>query len=207
MRTFFLRTKAGCFRYRGQLLSAMAHLTLLLFVVGGVGRSPQVRPYRLPGTVLGDTVLTYYSPGSSHPVTSPSPFKNPKKTKAAPVVRPVPSTAEIDRSEAVEAKAGVGTATESGVGEGDISIALLNYSPFPAPDLSSLPHGTGGDVILDAVIDEHGNISELTLLKGLGSPVDDSVIATARQWRYVPAMRNGVPVVSEQELHFHYERG
>jgi hypothetical protein len=29
---------------------------------------------------------------------------------------------------------------------------------------------------------------------------------TVNQWTYVPAMKNGVPVASVQELHFHYER-
>jgi protein TonB len=37
--------------------------------------------------------------------------------------------------------------------------------------------------------------------------VDETVIAAVRQWEYTPAKKNGVPVVSEQELHFHYERG
>ena len=62
-------------------------------------------------------------------------------------------------------------------------------------------------MILDAVIDDHGKITQLTLVKGLGSPVDETVIATVQQWTYTPAMKNGVPVASEQELHFHYERG
>jgi protein TonB len=61
-------------------------------------------------------------------------------------------------------------------------------------------------VILDAVIDEHGKISDLKLMHGLGQPIDDVVIATVRQWSFAPATRNGVPIPSEQELHFHYER-
>lgn len=86
-------------------------------------------------------------------------------------------------------------------------LALETYFTYPKPDLSSLPHGTEGDVILDAVVDEEGKIAKLTLVKGLGSPVDDMVIATVQQWRYTPAMRQGVPVASERERHFHYERG
>jgi protein TonB len=81
------------------------------------------------------------------------------------------------------------------------------HFPYPHPDLSALAHGTRGDVILDAVIDEHGRITGLTLLKGLDPSVDQAVIATVRQWLFTPATRDGVPVVSEQEFHFHYERG
>jgi len=61
-------------------------------------------------------------------------------------------------------------------------------------------------VILDAVVDQNGKIAELRLIQGLGPAIDNVVIATVKQWSYTPATRNGVPVVSEQELHFHYER-
>jgi len=58
----------------------------------------------------------------------------------------------------------------------------------------------------DYAIDEHGKIAELTLLQGLGPTIDDEVIQTVDQWIYTPATKNGVPVPSIQELHFHYER-
>jgi len=90
---------------------------------------------------------------------------------------------------------------------GEISLALEKYFPYPKPDLSSLPHGTRGDVILDAVVGADGKIEELTLVQGLGPAIDSVVIATVKEWSYIPAMRGGVPVPSKQELHFHYERG
>jgi protein TonB len=70
-----------------------------------------------------------------------------------------------------------------------------------------LPSGTKGDVILDVVIDETGKISDLKLVKGIAQPIDETVIATVRQWTFNPASRDGQPVASEQELHFHYEKG
>jgi periplasmic protein TonB len=207
MRKFLSEIRTRFSRQKGTVLSVAAHLSLLLCLFGGIGVSPRVMPYRLPGTAKGDILLTYYSPGSVQPVTSKSPFKSPEKAKPVATIHPAPPAPQPEHSQATETKTGVGTAAESGLGEGDITIALQSYFPYPKPDLSSLPHGTHGDVILNAVIDADGKISELTLLKGLGSPVDETVIATVQQWRYTPAMRNGVPVVSEQELHFHYERG
>jgi len=207
MHSFSSRIWVRCLRYRGELLSVAAHLVLLLCFVGGTGRFASVTPYRLPGTAKGVTLLTYYQPGSMHPVSSDTPLKSREKRKASPVAQPVPSLPQPELAHAVQTQPGVGISAQSGLGEGDITIALQSYFPYPKPDLSGLPRGTKGDVILNAVIDEHGNISELTLLKGLGSPVDESVIATVQQWHYTPAMKNGVPVVSEQELHFHYERG
>jgi protein TonB len=207
MQTFLLRTRATISQHRGELLSVAAHLALLSCLFGGIRISPRIVPARLPGTVEGDTLLTYYAPGSIKPIASKSPFKNPVRKKPVAAATPVPAPPQVEQAQATETKAGVGTAAESGQGEGDITIALETYFPYPKPDLSSLPHGTKGDVILDAVIDEHGKISELTLLKGLGSPVDESVIAIVQQWQYTPAKKNGVPVASERELHFHYERG
>jgi protein TonB len=79
--------------------------------------------------------------------------------------------------------------------------------PPPHPDLTQLPSGTRGDVIVDVVIDKTGRIAKFTMTRGLGHGVDETVLATIKQWTFQPATRNGVPVSSEQELLFHYERG
>jgi protein TonB len=207
MRTFYLRIRDEGLRHRGALTSAAAHLVVLLCLAGGLGRGPQVVPYRLPGTAQGVTLLTYYSPGSARPVAAETTHKVREKTKPAIVRTPVASVPQVVPPATAGSQAGVGNAAQSGLGEGDITIALETYFPSPNPDLSGLPHGTKGDVILDAVVDEHGKISQLTLIKGLGGSVDEAVLATVRQWTYTPAMRQGVPVASERELHFHYERG
>jgi len=200
-----LGIRARLSRHRSGLISLAVHAVLLLCLVGGIRLAPRMAPYRLPGTQKGVTFLTYYQSGSRQPVAAETLRKKPQKPK--PTAIPVPSVPKLDPSHAAGSQAGVGSSAQSGLGEGDITLALETYFPFPTPDLTVLPHGTKGDVILDAVVDEHGNISQLTLLKGLGSAVDDSVIATVRQWKYTPAMRQGVPVASERELHFHYERG
>jgi len=208
MLSFLTPSQAERPHSRGPLLSAGAHVCLLLLVVGGVGRiAPKVTPYRLPGTALGVSTLTYYSPGSPQLLTSESPAKSKEKRRTVASTQHTLEAPQVARTQQAQTEVGIGASARSGLGEGDITIALQTYFPYPKPDLSSLPHGTKGDVILDAVIDEHGKIAQLTLLKGLGSPIDESVIATVQAWSYTPAMKNGVPVSSEQELHFHYERG
>ena len=193
---------------RTTVVSAAIHAGLLALLVGGFHFGAKVAPYRLPGTETGVRTLTYFSAGNPHPHALDAPVKDAQTEKRAvdtahdALEPPKPASAP-----ATPADAGSGDAVKSGVGEGNISIALQKYFPYPKPDLSSMPHGTSGDVILDAVIDEHGEISGLTLLKGLGDPIDRNVIATVQQWSYTPAMKDGVPVASEQELHFHYERG
>ena len=92
------------------------------------------------------------------------------------------------------------------LGEGNINIARASYFPSPKPDLSVLPRGTKGDVILDVVIDTTGKIADIKMTSGLGHGIDETVIATVQQWVFHPATRDGQPVASEQELHFHYEK-
>lgn len=191
---------------QGPVFSVVVHAAIILAVTVWIYRTPRIAPFRLPGTAKGHTLLTYYSPGSSKPSATDSPVRS-KRTKDAKsesrkavvetAVPPAPPHAD----------AGIGATTDSGLGEGDIRIALLQHFPSPHPDLSAMAHGTKGDIVLDAVIDEHGRIATLTLLKGLDPTIDQTVIATVRQWLFTPATKDGVPVVSEQEFHFHYERG
>jgi protein TonB len=192
--------------FRTGAVSATVHVVVLLAVLGVFNRSRRIAGYKLPGTAAGVTMLAYYNPGSAAHAHGQIPVKksapvDPKQTIHAPLAVAKPAEAQPP-----SAQAGSGSSTQSGLGEGNISIALQKHFPYPTPNLSSLPHGTHGDVILNAVIDEHGKISDLTLLQGLGPAIDDIVIATVRQWDYTPATKNGVPIPSEQELHFHYER-
>jgi protein TonB len=189
---------------QGPVLSIAVHATLLLAIAVWMHRTPRIAPFKLPGTARGLTLLTYYSPGSRNPSATDSPVRSARTTNAKaesrkPADKPAPP-------QPPPADAGTASTTESGLGEGDIRIALLQHFPYPHPDLSALAHGTKGDIILDAVIDDHGKITQLTLVKGLEPSIDQAVIATVRQWLFTPATKGGVPVPSEQEFHFHYER-
>jgi protein TonB len=185
------------------LLSATIHVIALLGILGVLHSGQKVAPYKIPGTAQGITLLTYYAPGSPAQAVNDVPVKQTiKPTSAATLHSPV-APPKPKEPAAPAAETGTGSSPESGLGEGDIRIAFQTFSPHPTPDL---PHGIKGDVILNAVIDEHGKIADLTLLKGLGPAIDDTVIATVKQWSFTPATRNGIPIPSEQELHFHYER-
>ena len=128
------------------------------------------------------------------------------KPQPKSVVHSTVAAPQTQEATALNTERGVGDAGQSGIGDGNITIALQKFFPYPTPSLATLPRGTAGDVILNAVIDEHGKISELTLLQGLGPAIDNEVIQTVNQWVYTPATKDGVPVPSVQELHFHYER-
>ena len=182
---------------------------MLSLVLGLAVKTPRLAEAKLPGTAFGTATLTYYSPGgpphdSARLPPRPKPSPTPVPTPLPPP--PLP-TKQPDADDKTVAEKGTGSSIESGLGEGDLQIALPTFSPAPKPNLTVMASGTAGDVVLDAVIDEHGHIRELKLLKGLGPAIDESVIATVQQWVYTPATRDGKPVASGQELHFHYERG
>ena len=193
--------------WRAPAVSVGLHaVLLLLFLAVPTGRGPRFAKLQVPGTALGNTTLVYYSPGGP-PKQAHQPAlhlqASPQPTLAA-LPTPAESTVPKDQT---SADLGMGDSKESGLGDGDLRIALPTYSPTPRPSLSTMAAGATGDVVLDAEIDEQGHIRELKVLKGLGDAIDKTVLATVQQWGFTPAMRNGQPVPSGQELHFHYERG
>ncbi|HZD48559.1 MAG TPA: TonB family protein [Silvibacterium sp.] len=168
--------------------------------------SVRVREF-LPGTPRGARIELSYLPGGAaaavpelkHKQTpavvkearlSAPPRVMPKPTPAAQAPTPSPGATSDSSNEAL--------------GTEDIRIALTTYSPSPKPDLSRLPRGTQGDVVLDITIDPTGQVADLQILQTLGYGVDGAVADTVRTWKFSPATKDGVPVASVQELHFHY---
>ncbi len=191
---------------RSSILYASAtHAFLLAAFFFASERTPRTAPTRLPGTEHGLQLLAYYSPGGA----SAQSTSTLQKAQSHPA-QPTPSTSRTAPTIAIQAPSaptadpGSGVAGPSGLGQGNINIALQKFFPPPHPDLSTLPSGSAGDVIVDATIDAEGNITALTLVHGLTDPINNAVLATVRQWTYTPATRDGLPIPSEQELLFHF---
>jgi protein TonB len=196
---------ASTLNRKGTAVSVLVHATVFLAMAGVFVRAPKLVAYRLPGAKQGVQYLTYYSPGSKEAAQSDIAAKAVAKVQPKPVVHSIAASPQPEVATAQNTERGVGDAGQSGIGDGNITIALQKFFPYPTPSLSTLPRGAAGDVILNAVIDEHGRITGLTLLQGLGPAIDNEVIQTVNQWTYTPATKDGVPVPSVQELHFHYE--
>jgi len=54
--------------------------------------------------------------------------------------------------------------------------------------------GSQGLVILGAIIDEEGNVADITVLKGSSESLNEAAVEAARKWKFKPATRNGEPV-------------
>ena len=196
-------------RMASTIVAALIHVALLLTAL----RSPRVfiAPLRLPGSALGTHISLAYLPGRSAQsavlaTVAPRPLAH--RSVAAPVPRPTreTSTALSTHADSPSVSQPDTTHGNDALGTGDVSIALASSFPTPKPDLTSLPRGTSGDVVLDIVIDAAGKVTSITMSRGLGHGIDETVIATVQQWNFHPATRDGQPVPSEQELHFHYEK-
>lgn len=136
-------------------------------------------------------VITPYAPGHTAAAQPPRPKVVPPKDEPKLAMKepepPPPSSGDPS-------------------GEADVTVAMANFYPAPKPDLSVLPHGTRGDVVIDVVIDEEGKVVDTHVDQGLGHGVDEAVIAVLQTWTFYPATKAGKPVPSQQQLLFHYER-
>jgi len=196
--------KSGLVRRIGW--SAAAHAAALLVVVFHSSHRVRVRAF-LPGTPQGARIESSYLPGGASALKAESRHKQASAAPREAKLKLPPRLTPIDPSAAPAPVASPGEtspAFNDALGTEDIRIALTTYSPSPKPDLSHLPHGVQGDVVLDVTIDPTGQIADLQILQTLGYGVDGAVADTVRTWRFSPATKDGVPVASVQELHFHY---
>jgi len=204
------------------VLSVGAHvaaIALFLFFE----RLHPVHVFTLPGTDLGTRVELTYMPGRAPaPMSHPQTRVKPKRVSGPPLMAsatapdadhlpPLPHLTVTEAAPApspnVSSPAAAIPDSTSGSdswGSGSIQIALTTYSPSPAPDLSALPHGVQGDVVVDVTIDPSGKVADLAVLHSLGYGIESSVIGTLKTWTFRPATKDGNPIASVQELHFHF---
>jgi periplasmic protein TonB len=201
-------------------LSITAH-ALAAGVFLFVAQLRPVRVFNLPGTALGTHVDLAYLPGRAPapavrpqarikpqaiatPEKTPTPSLLPSSSApAASQLPPIPAAPSPNASAPASAVPDSSSGSDSW-GSGAIEIALTTYSPSPTPDLSVLPHGVQGDVIVDVTIDPNGKVADLAVLHTLGYGIESSVIGTLRTWTFRPATKDGTPIASVQELHFHF---
>ena len=194
--------------------SAAIHVLLAAVLLWS---GPRVRVQKfVPGTAHGSRIELSYLPSGasfekaegrqpkSHPQTTRVHASEPELSRVAPPkILDLQSVEQTENSPALKS-GGAGTSSNDALGTDNIQIALTTYSPSPRPDLSRLPRGAQGEVVLDVTIDSMGRVADLRVLQALGYGIDEPVVETVRTWTFRPATKDGVPVASMQELHFHF---
>ena len=200
-----LPSRRGSLRSTG--LSVAAHALVLAGLVVALRQHP-VHVFTLPGSSSGTHIELAYLPGRAPAPVIHATAKVKKQPSLAPLA-PMPHLTVTENTPSPSYSSSPATAPDSTAGtdswgSGDMQIALTTYSPSPAPDLSALPHGVQGDVVVDVTIDPTGKVSDLAVLHTLGYGIETSVIGTLKTWTFRPATRDGNPIASVQELHFHF---
>jgi protein TonB len=67
-----------------------------------------------------------------------------------------------------------------------------------------IPSGVQGNVIVEVTIDVQGIVTETRVLQGLGHGIEEKCVAAVRNWRFRPAMMDGRPIPSQQDVYFHF---
>lgn len=113
------------------------------------------------------------------------------------------------------------TQTLSALGHGaeaGLSYGTLNNGPFSGNEIRpALPVTTSdpvaypwelpdleGNVVVEIVIDTHGEIVGKKVLQSLGPKLDEKVLLALANWHFQPATRNGAPIPSKQDAVFHF---
>ena len=130
---------AGASSYRGTGISVAAHVVVMAVAFGWLQRAPRIVPYKLPGTAHGVEFLASYSPGSATEARSVEAKQKTVAPKQTALAHPVLSAPRQVEAQAASVETGTKSSSLSGIGEGDINIALQQYFPYPKPDLSALP--------------------------------------------------------------------
>ena len=69
---------------------------------------------------------------------------------------------------------------------------------------SALAEQRHADVVLTVTIDVDGHVSAVEVASSGGDDLDQAAIVAVRQWTFVPAKRNGVPISSRIRIPFHF---
>jgi protein TonB len=199
------------------VVSAAAHAALLALLIAPLGL--RVKPRMLPpATRCCFTMLE--TAGGSHTPAMPVPgvpgmqatrtpdhdLEMQKKrmdptrpAKAAKAAAPPPASQSTGT--------GTGTAaTGSGSDNQNATPAFPVFSPKPPVNDRALLPPSEQQIVVDVNVSAAGEVTAESLVKGVGTSLDQIVLDTVKTWKFHPATVNGNPVASEAELIFPFNQ-
>jgi TonB family protein len=98
---------------------------------------------------------------------------------------------------------GTGSAVAgTGADAQDATPAFPVFSPKPPVIDRGLLPAAEQQIVVDVNVNAQGDVVSETLVKGMGTALDQIVLETVKNWRFHPATVNGTAVASESELIF-----
>ncbi len=102
------------------------------------------------------------------------------------------TTADAAASAAVSPPAAaVATAANAGV---TAPTAVYQPQPKVPPTLLDLVRRLHRGAAIDVVVNERGTVDDVIVTQSVSAAYDALIVATARTWRYKPALKDGVPI-------------
>jgi TonB family protein len=85
--------------------------------------------------------------------------------------------------------------------------AIPVWKPEPSYSPEALDKNVTGNVLLQVVITPTGQVSDATVLKGLGHGLNEKAIEVAKATLFIPAEKNGHPVSQYIKVEYNFETG
>lgn len=195
------------------ILSVAAHLLLFafLFYAGTRAKVNLVQPLStrvFTGIQVagGSHATRLVLPRSLTSVEARKPAKEPPPTrKLAAPVRPVAPVKPAGGTAAATQHNSQGSgdaATGDGSDAQNADPAFPVFSPKPPVTNRALLPSSQSEIVVDVNLNAAGDVIGASLVKGMGSALDQIVLDTVKTWRFHPATVNGNPVASQAELIF-----
>jgi TonB family protein len=73
-------------------------------------------------------------------------------------------------------------------------VAIEQRMPAMTPQMQMITRAMKTNGVIDVLVDEEGRVLDATIRQSLNSNFDTLIVRTARQWKYRPAMKDGVAV-------------
>ncbi len=77
---------------------------------------------------------------------------------------------------------------------GEVTKPVKIYGPMPSYTEIARKARIQGTVIVQAVIDKHGDVTNVKLIKGLPMGLNEAAVGAVQQWKFKPATLRGKPV-------------
>ncbi|HWZ44375.1 MAG TPA: TonB family protein [Candidatus Saccharimonadales bacterium] len=199
---------------RGFAVSMGAHVVFLFLLL--YKPAIFVKPAAVVRGDMGKATLVYLGPrapkeavAAEQPRVARARLQAPVMAAQAPV-EDAPPHKEVQsadaRTQTVSARAGSpdGSIYDGPASGPEVRPAIPTSFPDPPVSRSEVPAGVHGDVVVEITIDTAGTVVEIKLLKALGYGIEEKVIAAVQRWHFRPATRDGTPIPSKQDVHFHF---
>ncbi|MCP4663657.1 MAG: energy transducer TonB [bacterium] len=202
--TLVLENAEDIRKFRWSLGIAVAfHVTLLMITFPEIYSAPEPVPKE-------KTIFVVQQVRFKPPVTPPTPERPPRPTKKIPIPDPTPDDPEplridepeleLDLPELADYVIGIPDAPPAIEPEGPIRVGGNVKPPVrvstPKPQYTELARRVRleGTVIVEAIINRQGEVTNTRVLKGLSMGLEEEAVKAVKRWKYQPATLNGKPV-------------